>query len=135
MEDECLIHLQNEGGIHWKWAKVAEPPPCFRNPKVWSKAITVRSKNTTIGWIFQGVARPTCFRGHCSEEKVAIFTTKVQCPASHARCVPTGSRNFPDRPRITGSLLQRKHDGTDVWMLVCFPCGMGPFYSHEGNYN
>ena len=29
-----------------------EPPPFFRNPKVWSTAITVRSKNTAIGWIF-----------------------------------------------------------------------------------
>ena len=30
-----------------------------------------------------------------------------------------GSKNFPDIPRFTGSLLCRKHDGTDVWMLVC----------------
>ena len=29
-----------------------------------------------------------------------------------------GSKNVPDRPRLTRSLLQRKHDGTDVWMLL-----------------
>ena len=31
---------------------------------------------------------------------------------------PAGSKNVPDRPRLTRSLLQRKHDGTDVWMLL-----------------
>ena len=31
---------------------------------------------------------------------------------------PKGSTNAPDKPRITRSLLQRKCDGTDVWMLL-----------------
>lgn len=31
---------------------------------------------------------------------------------------PTGSKNVPDRPRLTRSLLQRKQDGTDIWMLL-----------------
>ena len=30
-----------------------EPPTCFRNPKVWSKVSTVRSKKIAIGWIFK----------------------------------------------------------------------------------
>lgn len=31
---------------------------------------------------------------------------------------PTGSKNVPDRPRLTCYLLQRKCDGTDVWRLL-----------------
>ena len=32
---------------------------------------------------------------------------------------PHASKKFPDRHRVTGSLLQRKCNGTDVGMLVC----------------
>ena len=31
---------------------------------------------------------------------------------------PAGSENIPDRPRLTSSLLQRKHDGTAIWTLL-----------------
>ena len=33
------------------------------------------------------------------------------------------SKKFPDRPRL--SLLQREHDGTDIWICFAFPCECG----------
>ena len=65
---------------------------------------------------FQEEARLPHFRAH--REKSRNFAM-VQYPGSHSRCVPAGSKNFPDRPRLTGSLLQRKRDGKDIWILVC----------------
>ena len=97
-------------------ARSCEPPPCFRNPKVWSKAIAVKSKNTTIGWIFKELLGPTTLGA--TEGKVQILPPRSRIQL-HAGCVPAGSKNFPDRPRLTCYLLQRKCDGTDVWILDC----------------
>ena len=48
-----------------------------------------------------------------------IDTTEVFLDIEMPRMFsPAGSKNVPDRPRLTCSLLQRKHDGTDVWMLL-----------------
>ena len=66
---------------------------------------------------FQDVSRPPHFKAHW--EKSGNFATKFRYPGSHSGCVLAGYYNFPDRPRLTGSLLLRKCDGTDVWMLVC----------------
>ena len=43
---------------------------------------------------------------------------KVRYSGSHSGCVPTGSKNFPYKPSLTRPLLQRNHDGRDIWMLV-----------------
>ena len=37
---------------------------------------------------------------------------------------PHSIKTFLDRPGLLGSLLQRKCDGMDVWMLVCFSMGV-----------
>ena len=66
---------------------------------------------------FQEEARLPHFRAH--REKNGNFATKFRYPGSYSGCVPAGSNNFPDRPRLTGLLLQRKHDGKDIWILVC----------------
>ena len=67
---------------------------------------------------FQAVARSNHFRAQ--REKNGNFANKVYYVGSNSRCVSAESQNFPDRPRLTGSLLQRNCDGTDIWMLVCF---------------
>ena len=81
-------------------ARSCEPPPCFRNPKVWSKAIAVKSKNTTIGWIFKELLGPTTLGA--TEGKVQILPPRSRIQL-HAGCIPAGSKNFPDRSRLTGS--------------------------------
>ena len=48
------------------------------------------------------------------------FANKVYYAGSNSQRLSAGSQNFPDRPRLTGSLLQINCDGIDVWMLVCF---------------
>ena len=65
---------------------------------------------------FQVVARLHHIRA--PQEKNENFATKVRYPVLQSGCIPTGS-NFPERPMLTGYLLQRKRDRTDVWMLVC----------------
>ena len=65
---------------------------------------------------FQVVARLHHIKA--PREKNENFATKVRYPVLQSGCIQTGS-NFPERPTLTGYLLQRKHDGTDVWMLVC----------------
>ena len=67
---------------------------------------------------FQAVARLNSFRAQ--REKNGNFANKVYYAGSNSQCISAGSQNFPDRPRLTGSLLQRNCDGTDIWMLVCF---------------
>ena len=57
---------------------------------------------------------------NCLDSKMWELQVRTQYPGSHSVWVPAVSKNFPDRPRITGSLLQRKLDGTDIWMFVCF---------------
>ena len=74
---------------------------------------------------FQIVARP--HHVGASWEKNVIFAIKVWYPGSHSGCVPTLSKNFPDRSRITGSLLQRKHGGTDWNVCLLFPESVGAF--------
>ena len=63
------------------------------------------------------------------QEKNANFVIQVWYPYWHPWCVHTVFNKFPDRPRLTASLLQRKHDVTDIWMLVClFLWVWGPSY-------
>ena len=52
-------------------------------------------------------------------EKNANFVIQVWYPCWHPWCVHAVFNKFPHRPRLTGFLLQRKCDVTDVWMLVC----------------
>lgn len=54
-----------------------------------------------------------------NRDKNANFATKFMYPSSHSWRVPAVSTNFPDRPSVSGSLLQRECDGTDIFMLLC----------------
>lgn len=65
---------------------------------------------------FEAVARPRCFRAN--REKDVNFVTNVCYPNSHSICVSAVWKKFPKIARHTGSLLQRKRDGSHVWMLV-----------------
>ena len=115
--------------IHCNWAlgEECELTDGFRNPKGWSEASAVRSKKIATGWIFKQLL------GHTTlgpTKKNANFNTKIQYPCWHWWCVPTVSKKFPDRPIFTESLLQRKCDRADIWMLVFLslwvwglPCG------------
>ena len=69
-------------------------------------------------------------------EKNPNFATKVQYPTSDSGCVPSVHKIFPETPRLTGSLLERKRDGPDVSMLVSLSLWVwGPsLWSHsQGN--
>ena len=94
----------------------SKPPSSLRNPKGWTKPSTVRSEKRAIGWIFKQLLGRPAIRP--TKRKIGILPPS-SIPSSHSVCVPAVSKNFPDRPRLTGSLLQRKCDGTDVFILVC----------------
>ena len=64
----------------------------------------------------QAVARPHCIRD--PQEKNVNFAPRSCIQVDTQGASPKGSTNAPDKPRITRSLLQRKCDGTDVWMLL-----------------
>ena len=70
---------------------------------------------------FQAVARPPppCFGTHWM--KHTNIATYDRNPGLHSGCVPAGSYCFPGRPRLIGSLLRRKCDGTDKRMVVGLP--------------
>ena len=63
-------------------------------------------------------------------EKNANFANKLQYARSHSGCLPTGSKHFPERPWLPGSLLQRKRERTDVWMPVLLLYVWVPPYDH-----
>ena len=106
------VTFQGYGPPTWNW----EPSTFFRKTLGWIKTIAVRSKKTAIGRTFKKTRLPH-FRAH--QEKNGNFATKIRYPGSYSGCVPAGSNNFPDRPRLTGLLLQRKCDRKDIWILVC----------------
>ena len=93
-------------------ARSFELPVCFRNPKGWSKASSVRRKKTAIAWIFKQLLG--CTSLGAPERKMPILPLRPSIQVD----TQAGSKNVPDRPRLPRSLLQRKHDGTDVWMLL-----------------
>ena len=83
-------------------------------PMFLTKAIAVKVRKQH--WIdFQAVATPQPSRVN------ANFVIKVQYPGSHSVGSPVVSKNFQDRPGITGSFLQRKVVGTWGFCLVS-PC-------------
>ena len=66
---------------------------------------------------FQAVAMVQNFRANL--EKKVNFATKVLYPTFNTGCVPAVPKKLTERPRLSGSLVERKRDGKDVWMLVC----------------
>ena len=92
------------------------PPPHLRNPKGGSKASSVRRKKTAIGWIFKQLLGHTTLG--LPERKIWILPPRTRIQLDTRGCVPVGSKNAPDNPRLIKSLLQGKHDGTDLWMLL-----------------
>ena len=66
---------------------------------------------------FQAVATAQSFRANL--EKKVKFATKVLYPNFNTGCVPAVPKRLTERPRLSGSLVERKCDGKDVWMLIC----------------
>lgn len=70
------------------------------------------------------------------KRKNVNFALKIQYPCSDSGCLHAVSTKFPDRTLLTGSILLRKCDGTDVWMLICLSLWMGsgasPWSHHQG---
>ena len=97
----------------------SEPPPCFRNPKVWSKAITVRSNNTAIGWIFNQLL--SCTFSGPAEGNFRILPPRSGIRVHTQYVTPPESKSFTHRPGLPGFLQQRKCDGTDKRMVVGLP--------------
>ena len=92
-------------------ARSFELPTCFRNPKGWSKASSVRRKKTATGWIFKQLLGCTALGP--LERKIRILPPKpsILCPHRIQECVR--------QTLVLCISLQRKHDGIDAWMLVC----------------
>ena len=70
-------------------------------------------------------------------EKKVNFTTKVLYPGSNTGCVPAVPEKLTERPRLSGSLVERKHDGRTFGCWFAFPCECaGPPYVNivRGNY-
>lgn len=59
------------------------------------------------------------------KRKNVIFAPKIRCPCSDSGCLHAVSTKFPDRTSLNGSILLRKCDRTDVWMLICLSVWMG----------
>lgn len=56
---------------------------------------------------------------------IRIFTPRPSIHMDTQGVFPTRSKNVPDRPRLTSSLLQRKHgQGTDIWSLLWHSLGV-----------
>lgn len=66
--------------------------------------------------LFQAVASSHLLKAN--QEKNLNFATKVRYPTSDSGCVPSVHKIFPKTSRLTGSVLERKHDGLDGSMLV-----------------
>ena len=75
-------------------------------------------KEENSNWMdFQAVAMAQSFRANL--DKKVNFATKVLYPTFNTGCVPAVPKKLTERPRLSGSLVERKRDGKDVWMLVC----------------
>ena len=94
-----------------------KPTPCLRNLSGWKRAIPVGSfKKIAILWICKHLLGRTTLG--LMESKVQILH---QGPLSRFPLTmrPCRTRSFTDKPKIPGCLLQRKHEGSDVWMRIC----------------
>ena len=102
--------------FHWKWAN--SRAACLLQKSQSGDKSYLCQKYKNSNWMgFQAVAKPCHFRANL--EKNVNFSINLWCPGSHSGWDPAVSWNFPDWPRLTGSLLQRECDETHVWMLVC----------------
>ena len=75
------------------------PAPCWRYPKARSKASWVRRRKTAMGWDFQAAARSHCIRA--PRREMRIMAPRPDIEGAHTGCFPAGSRNVPNRPRLT----------------------------------
>ena len=94
----------------------SEPPPCFRNPKVWSKAITVRSKNSkAIGWIFKELLGPAALGATEGKARILPPRSSVQLPTHGVS--PQDPRTFQTD---LGSLDLSYRESTMEQMFGCW---------------
>ena len=118
---------------HCTWnapaARHCKLPACSRNHKGWTKAITVRSKKAAIGWIFKQLLGCT-FSGS-TERKMQILPPKsgIHVHTYPHSCIPIVSKHVPNRPKLSGSLIQRKPYRTtfECWFAFPWECGGLPY--------
>ena len=76
---------------------------------------------------FQADAMAQSFRANL--DKKVNFATKVLNPGSNTGCVPSIPKKWTERPRFSGSLVERKRDGRRFGCWFAFPCECaGPPY-------
>ena len=101
----------------WEWLRVACHLLVSEIPKGGISVSYLCKKEENSNLIdFQTDATAHSFSPNL--EKKANFATTVLYPGSNTSCVSAVSKKFTDRPRLSGSLIERKHDGKDVWVLV-----------------
>ena len=69
-----------------------------------------------MGWIFKQLLSHTTLGLPGKEMRILASRPSIQMCAQDI--FPAGSKNVPDRPGLTSSLLQRKYDRTAVWRLL-----------------
>ena len=116
---------------------VGSPPLASEIPKGGAKLTlseVKKKKPINSNWIeFQTVSRPHHFRAH--SEKNANFATMVRYPGSHSGYVHEGSKNLPNGPTHTRSLLQRILVGQMFGCWFTFLCEFEAFlYCHSEGY-
>ena len=97
----------------------------FRNANGWRRTSPVRSEKIQIGWIFkQLLGLPALWS---TKWKMRIFPSRLDIQVD-THGVSRISKKFPDRSRLTGSLLQKKLDRRDDGMLLYHSLWvLGPF--------
>lgn len=99
-------------------------PACFKNSSVLTKAIAVISGKRPIVLTFKELLNPSLL---WPTQRKFYFANKVQNPGSHWACVQALSKNFPDRLRITRSLLQGTSRNRCFDICLLFSVSVGAF--------
>ena len=89
-------------------------PACFRITKGWRKDNSVRSKTSATGCIFKQLLGHTALGP--PERKTQILPLRYSIQVDTQFVSLQDPRMF--QTDLTRSLLQRKRDGTDIWMLL-----------------
>ena len=99
-----------KGTLYLQWAPGEElcSALSLQKSKAGSKASSSRMKKTATGCIFKRCALGLPGR------KMLILAPRPIIQVVAQGVPPAGSKSVPDRPMITSSLPQRKHDATAI---------------------
>lgn len=111
----CWGHLV-EGTLHLQWTpgKELQATTLLLKSQSGEQSSLCQREENSNRMDFQAVARLYCVRA--PKMQMLAPTTGIQVGSQDD--FPAGSKNVPDRPGLTSSLLQRKHDRTAVWRLL-----------------